>query len=46
LASDKLYKAGYRNMVVLDEGIPGWFRLGYPVEQGPPTGVGPRRSSQ
>ncbi|HEY8368280.1 MAG TPA: hypothetical protein VIM86_03105 [Thermodesulfobacteriota bacterium] len=43
MASEKLYKAGYRNMYVLDEGIPGWVRMGYPIEQGPPKG--PRRAS-
>jgi rhodanese-related sulfurtransferase len=45
LASEKLYRAGYRNMVVLDEGIPGWYRLGYPIEQGPATRPGPRRQA-
>jgi len=28
-----LYLAGYRNMMILDEGIPGWTDKGYPVEQ-------------
>jgi len=27
-----LYLAGYRNMAILDEGIPGWADKGYPVE--------------
>jgi rhodanese-related sulfurtransferase len=26
-----LYVAGYRNMVILDEGIPGWHEKGYPT---------------
>jgi rhodanese-related sulfurtransferase len=26
-----LYQAGYRNMVILDEGIPGWARKRYPT---------------
>ena len=32
-------------MVVLDEGIPGWARMGYPVDQGPARRAGPRRSA-
>jgi rhodanese-related sulfurtransferase len=28
-----LYLAGYRNMVILDEGIPGWAQKHYPVEK-------------
>jgi rhodanese-related sulfurtransferase len=28
-----LYQAGYRNMVILDEGIPGWARKRYPTER-------------
>ena len=27
-----LYLAGYRNMMILDEGIPGWAQKGYPVD--------------
>jgi 3-mercaptopyruvate sulfurtransferase SseA len=27
-----LYLAGHRNMMILDEGIPGWAEKGYPVE--------------
>jgi len=27
-----LYLAGYRNMMILDEGIPGWVHKHYPVE--------------
>jgi rhodanese-related sulfurtransferase len=27
-----LYLAGYRNMTILDEGIPGWAEKGYPLE--------------
>jgi len=27
-----LYNAGYRNMAILDEGIPGWARKRYPTE--------------
>jgi rhodanese-related sulfurtransferase len=30
-----LYQAGYRNMVILDEGIPGWYRKHYPTEETP-----------
>jgi len=26
-----LYRAGYRNMVILDEGIPGWVQKRYPT---------------
>jgi rhodanese-related sulfurtransferase len=28
-----LYLAGYRNMAILDEGIPGWASKGYPVDK-------------
>jgi rhodanese-related sulfurtransferase len=28
-----LYLAGYRNMSILDEGIPGWADKGYPLEK-------------
>ena len=28
-----LYQAGYRNMVILDEGIPGWARKHYPTDK-------------
>jgi rhodanese-related sulfurtransferase len=28
-----LYLAGYRNMLILDEGIPGWADKGYPLEK-------------
>ncbi|MFQ5521175.1 MAG: hypothetical protein ACE5FK_07240 [Candidatus Methylomirabilia bacterium] len=31
MAYEILYRRGYRNMKVLQEGIPGWYRLGYPV---------------
>ena len=27
-----LYQAGFRNQVILDEGIPGWSAKGYPTE--------------
>jgi 3-mercaptopyruvate sulfurtransferase SseA len=27
-----LYQAGYRNMSILDEGIPGWDAKRYPTE--------------
>jgi rhodanese-related sulfurtransferase len=27
-----LYEEGYRNMKVLDEGIPGWYQKHYPME--------------
>jgi 3-mercaptopyruvate sulfurtransferase SseA len=27
-----LYLAGFRNMVILDEGIPGWRAKRYPTE--------------
>jgi rhodanese-related sulfurtransferase len=27
-----LYQAGYRNMMILDEGIPGWHAKHYPVD--------------
>jgi rhodanese-related sulfurtransferase len=30
-ANEILYTAGYRNMVILDEGIPGWHQKGYPT---------------
>jgi 3-mercaptopyruvate sulfurtransferase SseA len=32
LAYKKLFAAGYRNLRVLDEGIPGWVEQGYPTE--------------
>jgi len=32
LAYGILYQNGYRNMKVLDEGLPGWIEKGYPVE--------------
>jgi 3-mercaptopyruvate sulfurtransferase SseA len=32
LAYKKLYAKGYRNLRVLDEGIPGWVDQGYPTE--------------
>jgi rhodanese-related sulfurtransferase len=32
LAYGILYEKGYRNMKVLDEGIPGWYQKHYPVE--------------
>jgi len=28
-----LYDAGYRNMVILDEGLPGWAKKRYPTER-------------
>jgi len=28
-----LYVAGYRNMLILDEGIPGWYQKGYPTAE-------------
>ena len=31
-ASDILYAKGWRNQEVLDEGLPGWWQKGYPVE--------------
>ncbi len=27
-----LYAKGYRNMKILDEGIPGWIEQGHPTE--------------
>jgi rhodanese-related sulfurtransferase len=30
-----LYEAGYRNMVILDEGIPGWYEKKYPTAATP-----------
>jgi rhodanese-related sulfurtransferase len=27
-----LHQEGYRNMKVLDEGIPGWHQKGYPMQ--------------
>jgi 3-mercaptopyruvate sulfurtransferase SseA len=32
MAYKKLYAMGYRNLKVLDEGIPGWVEQGYPTE--------------
>ena len=32
MAYQKLYAMGYRNLKVLDEGIPGWVEQGYPTE--------------
>ena len=32
MAYKKLYAMGYRNLKVLDEGIPGWMEQGYPTE--------------
>jgi hypothetical protein len=32
LAYGMLYKDGYRNMKVLDEGIVGWYKMRYPME--------------
>jgi 3-mercaptopyruvate sulfurtransferase SseA len=32
LAYKKLYAKGYRNLKVLDEGIPGWIEQGHPTE--------------
>ncbi len=29
-----LYQAGYRNMAILDEGIPGWVKANYPTVRG------------
>jgi 3-mercaptopyruvate sulfurtransferase SseA len=31
-----LYQAGYRNMTILDEGIPGWEAKKYPTATTPP----------
>jgi 3-mercaptopyruvate sulfurtransferase SseA len=31
MAYKKLYAVGYRNLKVLDEGIPGWVEQGYPT---------------
>jgi 3-mercaptopyruvate sulfurtransferase SseA len=31
-ASNLLYSLGWRNHLVLDEGLPGWHEKGYPVE--------------
>jgi 3-mercaptopyruvate sulfurtransferase SseA len=28
-----LYLAGYRNMTILDEGLPGWADKRYPIEK-------------
>jgi hypothetical protein len=33
-----LYRAGYRNMVILDEGIPDWARKRYPTDRRERTG--------
>jgi 3-mercaptopyruvate sulfurtransferase SseA len=32
------YLAGYRNMQILDEGIPGWVDKGYPTAAKRPAG--------
>jgi 3-mercaptopyruvate sulfurtransferase SseA len=32
LAYQSLHAKGYRNLRVLDEGIPGWIQQGYPTE--------------
>jgi len=32
-----LYLAGYRNMQILDEGIPGWANKGYPIAEASAT---------
>jgi 3-mercaptopyruvate sulfurtransferase SseA len=32
LAYERLWALGYRNLRVLDEGIPGWIEKGYPTE--------------
>ncbi len=32
LAYQQLYRAGYRNMQVLEEGLPGWQQHQYPLE--------------
>jgi 3-mercaptopyruvate sulfurtransferase SseA len=31
-ASNVLYMLGWRNHRVLEEGLPGWYEKGYPVE--------------
>jgi rhodanese-related sulfurtransferase len=31
-AYDILSAKGFKNLKVLDEGIPGWYQKGYPVE--------------
>jgi rhodanese-related sulfurtransferase len=30
-----LYQAGYRNMTILDEGLPGWHAKNYPTDSAP-----------
>jgi hypothetical protein len=32
LAYEHLYRQGYRNMQVLEEGIPGWEKRQYPMQ--------------
>jgi 3-mercaptopyruvate sulfurtransferase SseA len=32
LAYERLWGLGYRNIRVLDEGIPGWIEKGFPTE--------------
>jgi len=32
LAYQQLYRAGYRNIQVLEEGLPGWQQHQYPLE--------------
>jgi 3-mercaptopyruvate sulfurtransferase SseA len=32
LAYERLSRLGYRNLRVLDEGIPGWIEQGHPTE--------------
>ncbi len=32
LAYEALYAKGYRNLRILDEGIPGWIEQGHPTE--------------
>ena len=36
-ASNVLYALGWRNQRVLEEGLPGWFEKGYPVDGTMPT---------
>jgi rhodanese-related sulfurtransferase len=33
-----LYAAGYRNMTILDEGLPGWTARKYPTARTPARG--------
>jgi len=56
LAYERLHQKAYRNLRVLDEGIPGWIEQGHPTEgwqaEGPfqphpyevPAATGPQRA--